>query len=108
MVQSGEIDESQKSHMIDWTQQVLEKLTVKYENISKEVDKAMGGYILHTRTDEILDEGRAEGEWNATKLMSYLVQNGRSDDVVKAAEDKNYLNQLLAEFKKTVHSAAIL
>ena len=60
-VQSGEMDESQKNHLIDWMQRVLQKLTVKYKNVSREVDEVMGGYILHTRTDDILDAGRAEG-----------------------------------------------
>ena len=32
--------------------------------------------------------------------MSYLVQNGRSDDIVKAASDPDYLKQLLDEYEK--------
>ena len=116
MVQSGEIVESQKSHMIEWTQKVLERMTVKYENISKEVGKAMGGYMIRTRTDEILDEGRAEGERNGIEkgraegidLMNYLWSHGRGEEAQKASSDKDLFNKLLAEFKKTVTSAAVL
>ena len=123
MVESGEIDESQKNHLIDWTKRVLQKLTIKYRNVSKEVDEIMGGYILHTRTDDILDagraegraegiakgraEGRAEGTEETAGLMSYLVQNGRSADVVKAANDKGFLNKLLAEFRQGIPGAAV-
>ena len=61
MVVSGEINETQHSHLIDWMKRVLEKLTINYSNVMKEVNEIMGGYILHTRTDDILDQGRAEG-----------------------------------------------
>ena len=69
----------------------------------------MSGYILHTRTDEILDqgrdegriegriEGRVEGEQNALNLTSYLAENGRTDDIIRAAKDKDFFNQLLTE-----------
>ena len=61
MVTNGDIIESQKQHLIDWIQRVFDKLTVKYENVRKGVDEIMGGYILHTRTDDILDQGRKQG-----------------------------------------------
>ena len=98
LVQNGDIDESQHSHLIDWTKRVLNKLTLKYKNVSKGVNEIMGGYILHTRTDDILDQGRTEGEQNAMRLTSYLIQNGRSDDVLKAANDKDYFDKLFSEF----------
>ena len=50
-----------RSHVIDWTKRVLEKLTVKNEEARKGVEEIMAGYILHTRTDDILDTGRAQG-----------------------------------------------
>ena len=42
--------------------------------------------------------GEKRGEQNTASLMSFLVRNGRSEDVVKAAEDKDFLDKLLAEF----------
>ena len=62
MVARGEIDEAERSHLIDWTKRVLDKQTVNYKNVTKGVDEIMGGYILHTRTDDILNQGRVEGE----------------------------------------------
>ena len=113
MVQSGEIDETQKSHLIDWTKEVLDKLTVGYRNISKEVNEAMGGYIIRTRTDEILDEGerrgvakgRAEGRAEGIDLMNYLWSRGRGEEAQKASNDKDLFNKLLAEFKKACRTA---
>ena len=109
MVQSGEIDETQKSHLIDWTKEVLDKLTVGYRNISKEVNEAMGGYIIRTRTDEILDEGErrgvAKGRAEGIDLMNYLWSRGRGEEAQKASNDKDLFNKLLAEFKKACRTA---
>lgn len=41
--------------------------------------------------------GREEGEQNAMQLTSYLIQHGRSDDVIRAANDKDFFNKLLTE-----------
>ena len=40
---------------------MIEKLTVRYENVQKGVDKIMCGYILHTRTDDIIEQGISQG-----------------------------------------------
>ena len=53
-------------------------------------------------------KGRAEGERNATDLMNYLWSHGRGEEAQKASSDKDLFNKLLAEFKKTVTSAAVL
>ena len=37
------------------------------------------------------------GEQKAMRLTSYLIQNGRIDDVIRAAEDKDFFDKLLAE-----------
>ena len=44
-------------------------------------------------------ESRAEGEKDVAGLMSFLVSNGRSDDVVKASQDESFLAKLLTEFR---------
>ena len=46
---------------------------------------------------KVLDEVQAKGEQNATNLINYLWENGRSEDAKKAAKDKNFFNQLLTE-----------
>ena len=79
MVDSGDIDESQHSHLIDWTKRVLEKLTINYKNVTKGVDDLMGGYILHTRTDDILDQGRTEGQ-NA--MIESMLRSGKTPEQI--------------------------
>ena len=48
-------------------------------------------------------ENQIRGEKRAAQVMSYLVQNGRSDDVVKAAKDAAYLDQLIREYKDRIN-----
>ena len=111
-VRSGEMDESQKNHLIDWMQRVLQKLTVKYKNVSREVDEVMGGYILHTRTDDILDAGRAEGRTEGRT-------EGRELDAIEMLKDDmpedkiaKYTQLTIERIKelrnKLMNSAAIL
>lgn len=44
-------------------------------------------------------EGRKEGQMEITKLMNYLLTNGRSEDAIRATSDEGFLDKLLAEFK---------
>ena len=52
---------------------------------------------------QVIDREKAETEKRTMKdtanLMSFLVSNGRGDDVVKASQDENFLNKLLTEFR---------
>ncbi len=91
---------------------------VKYTGGDKVIEgevKKMGGFgqALVDKTEEKAREegraegkaegkaeGRAEGLKDTAVLMSYLVQNGRSDDIIKAANDPAYLDQLLDEYEK--------
>lgn len=87
MVDSGDLNEAQKNHLIDWLKRILDKLTVKYESVSKEVDKIMGGFILHTRTDDILDKGREQGleqgrEQERNSIIEHMLRNGRTPEEI--------------------------
>ena len=44
-------------------------------------------------------EGIIEGSYNTARLMSVLAQNKRYDDIIKAADDKEYLQKLFDEMK---------
>ena len=46
--------------------------------------------------------GEARGEQTAMQLTSYLIRNGRSEDVIRAADDKEYLKQLLEELSSVL------
>ena len=109
MVRSGEIDESQKSHLIDWTQRVLQKLTVKYKNVSREVDEIMGGYILHTRTDDILDAGEArglaKGEAAGREKVAIEMLKSKMDDE-QIAKFTQLATERIKELKKRLMNSA--
>lgn len=44
-------------------------------------------------------EGEEKGQTDVASLMSFLAKAGRSDDIVKAGNDRSFLNQLLAEYR---------
>ena len=69
LVESGDINEAQRGHLLDWTQRVLDKLTMRYKNVKKGVDDLMGGYIINTRTDAILKEGREQEQRERIEVM---------------------------------------
>ena len=99
LVESGVIDETQKGHLLDWTKRVLDKLTVKYKNVTKGVDDLMGGYILHTRTDDILDQGRSEGR-NARdrEKIEEMLRKGKSPKAI--ADFCGYPLQLVLDVER--------
>ena len=69
LVESGDINKVQRGHLLDWTQRVLDKLTMRYKNVKKGVDDLMGGYIINTRTDAILKEGREQEQRERIEVM---------------------------------------
>ena len=47
---------------------------------------------------EGLSEGLAKGQAKANKLVQLLAQQNRMDDIIKAANDSEYQEQLFKEF----------
>ena len=88
---------------------VSERLVLGYDNLMKEVEAVMGGVLLKTKADEILEQGielgEAIGRAKAASLFGFLLANGRYDDAIKASADPNYLHQLLEEFRGDIPSA---
>ena len=75
---------------------------VKYTGGDKVIEgevKKMGGFgqALVDKTEK-----------NTALLMSYLAKNGRSDDIIKAASDPNYLETLFKEYQNTDEYKATL
>ena len=97
MVEAGEIDESKHSHMLDWLKRVMEKLTVNYGNVKKGVDDLMSGYILHTRTDEILDEG-ANNEMR--RRIEIMLRKGKTPEDI--ADFCDYPIDLVKEVEQSM------
>ena len=59
----------------------------------------MGGQVLDYETKQLLREGRAEGMTEVNSLYAWLRDNGRTDDILRAIGDEDFLNTLLSEFK---------
>ena len=78
----------------------LEQIT-KYTGEDSEIEKEvtnMGGFGA-ALAEKKLNEGRREGRQEASLLMSYLWKNGRGEEAERAAEDKDFFDQLLAELR---------
>jgi len=101
LLKSGEINEAQKGHLLDWTQRVFDKLTVNYKNVTKGVDDLMGGYILHTRTDDILDRGKAQRD---REKIEEMLRKGKTPEAI--ADFCDYPLTLVKEVEKNMLSLA--
>ena len=71
----------------------ITKYTGKDEAIEEEVKK-MGGFGA-----SLVEKTRIQTQDSMAKLMNYLWRNGRGEDAERGATDRDYLNQLLAEYK---------
>ena len=56
----------------------------------------------------LVDKTEEQAQKNTALLMSYLAKNGRSDDIIKAASDPNYLETLFKEYQNTDEYKATL
>ena len=101
LVESGVINEAQKGHLLDWTQRVFDKLTVNYKNVTKGVDDLMGGYILHTRTDDILDRGKAQRD---REKIEEMLRKGKTPEAI--ADFCDYPLTLVKEVENNMLSLA--
>ena len=101
LVESRVINEEQKGHLLDWTQRVFDKLTVNYKNVTKGVDELMGGYILHTRTDDILDRGKAQRDREKIEAM---LRKGKTPEAI--ADFCDYPLTLVKEVENNMLSLA--
>ena len=101
LLKSGEINEAQKGHLLDWTQRVFDKLTVNYKNVTKGVDELMGGYILHTRTDDILDRGKAQRD---REKIEEMLRKGKTPEAI--ADFCDYPLTLVKEVENNMLSLA--
>ena len=81
---------------------VLEHIAVKYDSVKEGVKAVMGGKILEYEAKTIKREGIKEsieqGEDKLSRLITKLMENNRSQDVIKATQDKQYRNKLYEEY----------
>ena len=79
-------------------QRVSDKLLKNYQKIREGVDSIMSGYILRTAADDILEQGIEKGQEQTSKLMNFLWENGLGNEARRAANDNNYLRELLRKY----------
>lgn len=81
---------------------VLEHIAVKYDSIKEGVKAVMGGKVLEYEAKTIKREGIKEsieqGEDKLSRLITKLMENNRSQDGIKATQDKQYRNKLYEEY----------
>ncbi|MCI8313018.1 MAG: hypothetical protein HFI12_12560 [Lachnospiraceae bacterium] len=62
----------------------------------------MGGKVLEYEAKTIIregiEQGIEQGENKLSKLIATLMENGRSQDVIRVTQDKQYRNKLYQEY----------
>ncbi len=98
LANQGAISEYTRCTIIDMSNKVLEHIAVKYDSVKEGVKAVMGGKILEYEAKTIKREGIEQGEDKLSRLITKLMENNRSQDVIKATQDKQYRNKLYAEY----------
>ena len=62
--------------------------------------------MLRTKADVIFEQGEEKGQKDVFNLLSFLAHNGKTDDVLKASLNQQYMDELLAKFKNGELAAA--
>ena len=99
-----------KKTLFDMAERVIVNLAQKHEKILEGVGQVMTGTVLDFEAKRIRDKGREEGleegmekglekgEEKMASLVSSLTSQGRYDDLLKAATDKEARKLLFVEF----------
>ena len=62
--------------------------------------------MLRTKADVIFEQGEEKGKKEVLNLLSFLAHNGKTDDMLKASLNQQYMDELLAKFKSGELAAA--
>lgn len=84
--------------IIDISNKVLELIAVKYDSVKEGVKTVMSGKILEYKAKIIKREGMEEDKDKLSRLITKLMEHNRSQDVIKATQDKQYRNKLCEEY----------
>ena len=106
LLSQGAISEYTKCTIIDMSNKVLEHIAIKYNSVKEGVKAVMGGKVLEYEAKTIkregiregIKEGIEQGEDRLSRLIAKLMENNRSQDVIKATQDKQYRDQLYKEY----------
>ena len=98
LLNQGAISEYTKCTIIDMSNKVLEHIAAKFDSVKEGVKAVMGGRVLDYEAKTIKKEGIEQGEDRLSRLIAKLMESNRSQDVVRATQDKQYRNQLYEEY----------
>ena len=106
LLNEGIISEYTRCTLIDMSNKVLEHIAVKYDSVKEGVKAVMGGKVLDYEAKTIkreglkegIEQGIEQGEDKLSRLITILMEGNRSQDVVRATQDKQYRNKLYEEF----------
>ena len=83
------------------SKKIINTLAHNRNVVREEAEKIMGGQVLVTETDILINEGIEAGKEEIDILYSWLKEQNRTDDILRAIGDKNLQNELLEEYKKS-------
>ncbi len=102
LTSQGIISEYTRCTIIDMLNKVLEHIAAKYNSVKEGVKAVMGGKVLEYEAKTIIregiEQGIEQGENKLSKLIATLMENGRSQDVIRVTQDKQYRNKLYQEY----------
>lgn len=98
LLNQGAISEYTRCTIIDMSNKVLEHIAVKYNSVKEGVKAVMGGKVLEYEAKTIKREGIEQGENKLSMLIATLMENGRSQDIIRVTQDKEYRNKLYQEY----------
>ena len=119
LVKRGVISEYIKRTLIEMSNKVLEHIARKYDTVKEGVKTVMGGKILEYEAKTLFrqgmeqgreqgreqglelgrEQGREQGEDKLSQLIAKLLENDRSQDILKATQDKEFRKKLYVEYR---------
>lgn len=102
LLNQGIISEYTRCTIIDMSNKVLEHIAIKYDSVKEGVKAVMGGKVLEYEAKTIrregIKEGIEQGEDKLSQLITKLMENNRSQDIIKVTQDKQYRKKLYEEY----------
>ena len=102
LLNQGVISEYTRCTIIDMSNKVLEHIAIKYNSVKEGVKAIMGGKVLEYEAKTIkregIEQGIEQGEDKLSKLIAKLMENKRSQDVIRVTHDREYRNKLYKEY----------
>ena len=103
-LESGKIDAITHHRIIMLSKKIINALAHNKTIVREEAERIMGGQVLITETDILLQEGEKIGIEKGVKqlddLNSWLKAQNRTDDIIRAVGNEAVRNELLEEYQK--------